>query len=393
MCNKLINSIHRDQRGITGLETAIILIAFIVVASVFAYTVLSAGLFSSQKAEETIHSGIGTAESTMSIKGGNVIGYTGTTNGDECVTKLSFIVANALDSAKAIDLTPPYHLNSSGALVAGPPATYGSAVISDCETNWTASANVTAALDSADTKEGSNSVKLTVADGFTTGLAAYYAYTAPAPENAVTAARVQLWIKSSLSQTAGNIQLLLCSDAAGTTPVATGTLDIPALTANVWQEVSVDLSVATVLSTDTVKSIGIKAVADPGATVINVDDVNAAILTTGGNNNNVTMIAYDDGVQVIDDVAWTVEIVAGIEEDDDYLLENTEKATITVWLQNYDGSAYSNGSGISDPFIDSNTNHLKSNDAFHLQVMPPRGATLLIEKRTPAYLDPVMRLY
>ena len=36
---------HGEQRGITGLETAIILIAFVVVASVFAYTVLSAGIF------------------------------------------------------------------------------------------------------------------------------------------------------------------------------------------------------------------------------------------------------------------------------------------------------------------------------------------------------------
>jgi len=36
------------QRGITGLETAIILIAFVVVASVFAFTVLSTGVFSSE---------------------------------------------------------------------------------------------------------------------------------------------------------------------------------------------------------------------------------------------------------------------------------------------------------------------------------------------------------
>ena len=40
------NQLTRNQRGITGLETAIILIAFVVVASVFAYTVLSAGIFS-----------------------------------------------------------------------------------------------------------------------------------------------------------------------------------------------------------------------------------------------------------------------------------------------------------------------------------------------------------
>ena len=40
--------LYRDQRGITGLETAIVLIAFVVVASVFAFAVLSTGLLSSE---------------------------------------------------------------------------------------------------------------------------------------------------------------------------------------------------------------------------------------------------------------------------------------------------------------------------------------------------------
>ena len=48
----------RDQRGVTGLETAIILIAFVVVASVFAFTVLSTGIFSVAKGKETSHSGL-----------------------------------------------------------------------------------------------------------------------------------------------------------------------------------------------------------------------------------------------------------------------------------------------------------------------------------------------
>jgi flagellin FlaB len=43
----------RDQRGITGLETAIVLIAFVVVSSVFAFAALSTGLFSSDKVGET----------------------------------------------------------------------------------------------------------------------------------------------------------------------------------------------------------------------------------------------------------------------------------------------------------------------------------------------------
>ena len=38
-----------SERGITGLETAIILIAFVVVASVFAFTVLSMGIFASER--------------------------------------------------------------------------------------------------------------------------------------------------------------------------------------------------------------------------------------------------------------------------------------------------------------------------------------------------------
>ena len=48
----------RRQNGITGLETAIVLIAFVVVASVFAFTILSAGAFSSEANKQTIHAGL-----------------------------------------------------------------------------------------------------------------------------------------------------------------------------------------------------------------------------------------------------------------------------------------------------------------------------------------------
>ena len=44
-------NLREDRRGITGLETAIVLIAFVVVASVFAFAVLSTGLLSSEKAK------------------------------------------------------------------------------------------------------------------------------------------------------------------------------------------------------------------------------------------------------------------------------------------------------------------------------------------------------
>ena len=73
----------REQSGITGLETAIVLIAFVVVAAVFAFTVLTTGLFTSEKAKETAMAGITSVSSTLSVKGGvTAIGgpVTGTNN-------------------------------------------------------------------------------------------------------------------------------------------------------------------------------------------------------------------------------------------------------------------------------------------------------------------------
>ena len=65
-----MNGLWKDQRGITGLETAIILIAFIVVAAVFAFTVMTTGLFSTEKAKTTAQAGIAEASSTFAPKGG-----------------------------------------------------------------------------------------------------------------------------------------------------------------------------------------------------------------------------------------------------------------------------------------------------------------------------------
>ena len=49
--HKIAGWLRRDEQGITGLETAIVLIAFVVVSSVFAFAALSTGLFSSDKAK------------------------------------------------------------------------------------------------------------------------------------------------------------------------------------------------------------------------------------------------------------------------------------------------------------------------------------------------------
>jgi archaeal flagellin FlaB len=99
----MYNKYFKHEKGITGLETAIILIAFVVVAAVFAYTALSAGLFATQKSQEAVYSGLTEAQSTLELRGGVVA--TATAAGGN-VKQISFIVANVL-GGEPVDFTPP----------------------------------------------------------------------------------------------------------------------------------------------------------------------------------------------------------------------------------------------------------------------------------------------
>ncbi|HMA06075.1 MAG TPA: archaellin/type IV pilin N-terminal domain-containing protein [Methanomicrobiales archaeon] len=57
------------SEAFTGLEAAIVLIAFVVVAAVFSYVVLGAGFFTTQKAQQVVYSGVQQASSNIIIIG------------------------------------------------------------------------------------------------------------------------------------------------------------------------------------------------------------------------------------------------------------------------------------------------------------------------------------
>jgi flagellin FlaB len=59
----------RKVEAFTGLEAAIVLIAFVVVAAVFSYVVLGAGFFTTQQAQKVVYSGISQASSNLVIIG------------------------------------------------------------------------------------------------------------------------------------------------------------------------------------------------------------------------------------------------------------------------------------------------------------------------------------
>ena len=102
----------RRQNGITGLETAIVLIAFVVVASVFAFTIRSAGVFSSEANKQTIHAGLKETRTRLR-QHGSAFAFAGFVGSTQAVHKLVFIVSNSL-AGEPVDLTAPYTTDDSG---------------------------------------------------------------------------------------------------------------------------------------------------------------------------------------------------------------------------------------------------------------------------------------
>ena len=96
---KAMFNLHRGEKGMTGLETAIILIAFVTVASVFGYAVLSAGLFSAEQGKATIYAGLNEAKSNLELSG-SVLAK----GNSENVTSILFTVKNAI-AGNPIDMT------------------------------------------------------------------------------------------------------------------------------------------------------------------------------------------------------------------------------------------------------------------------------------------------
>lgn len=92
---KALRKMHRGEEGITGLETAIILIAFVTVAAVLAYSVLSAGIFSAERGQEAVYSGLSQAQSSMQVRG-SVYATSAAPGVDGNVDEILFTVASVL---------------------------------------------------------------------------------------------------------------------------------------------------------------------------------------------------------------------------------------------------------------------------------------------------------
>ena len=107
---KLFKLFNRED-GITGLETAIILIAFVIVASVFAFVVLSTGLFSAERGKETVFAGLEKARGNMEVRGALTVADTDTNGTIDSADEIVFNVALAAGGFP-ISLDPAAYTNT-----------------------------------------------------------------------------------------------------------------------------------------------------------------------------------------------------------------------------------------------------------------------------------------
>ncbi len=142
--------------------------------------------------------------------------------------------------------------------------------IEDCEDAWNeqSGTGVTAEVDAVDFKVGSGAAKFTMTTE--TGVE-IIASEVISIASLASYQRITAWVKSSINLAAGDVQLLLDEHAMCASPLET--LNIPALVANTWTHISIDLANP---ATDLLlTSIGLKQAVDKGAFIFQIDDIRA----------------------------------------------------------------------------------------------------------------------
>jgi archaeal flagellin FlaB len=108
---------NSSSDAFTGLEAAIVLIAFVVVAAVFSYVVLGAGFYTTQKSQETVYKSVEQATSNIQMVG-NVYGIA--SSGSSAIDEIDFTIA-LTPGAPTADLTKMTVVYSSDTVL---PITY-----------------------------------------------------------------------------------------------------------------------------------------------------------------------------------------------------------------------------------------------------------------------------
>ena len=124
----------------------------------------------------------------------------------------------------------------------------------------------TQSLDTKDKKQGTQSLKMVIAVGASAG---DFVTDSIASKDLSGYDTIEMWVKSTVATSSGNLKLLLDDTASCASPLET--LSIPALSADTWTFVRMSLSNP---ETDTaIISVGVEYDSDLGACTVWIDDI------------------------------------------------------------------------------------------------------------------------
>lgn len=193
--------------------------------------------------------------SSFALRKKSMSSVTGVSSAGDTIRVLGYPLTNT-------GLTGTWSTNS-------PSVTLSSAVnktFDTCEAAWTAGTGITASTTTSNYKQGTKAITLAVGGGYVNGTIAGLKDLGSTQDFSAYQV-VNLWIQSSVTFADSDWSLVLCSDAAGATPV--NTLNLPAVNcASVWQAIIMDNGSA---MSSTVRSIYLKRNAGATTPTLTVD--------------------------------------------------------------------------------------------------------------------------
>ncbi len=176
------------------------------------------------------------------------------------------------------------------------------ALVTNCDTAWTASANVTCTADTTVYRTSTGSAKHAIAAGFATGKVAYLDL--GSNQNYSSYEGVTFWFQvTTATLAAGVLTLDFCSDTVGATVV--DSFAIPAIS-QVGQWVPVYVNKGSALGS-AIRSISINAISDPGTINLFIDNIS----TTKAAGNDCLNLTTLIGKNTSTETWWGLRSISG----------------------------------------------------------------------------------
>lgn len=187
-------------------------------------------------------------------------------------------------------------------------------IVDTAESAWTASTNVTSTADTVIKIRGTKSSKNIIAFGFSTGIISYHNFSS-LDSSASNLTNISFWIYSTKTLALDVLRVRLSAQNSGGVGGVYAEYTIPALTSNIWTQVTVSLSSPATssggfipTSMTALLSVALIAHTAPGACTIYIDDIENVQCFTGTLDNRFSLDVIYDTLIIVNGVDLPTQV-------------------------------------------------------------------------------------